>query len=331
MPHIDKSFQNDTIFVMKRTTYKSIAEELGVNVKTVYRVMNHDASVKDATRRKVIEALNRHGYFFHDAGCREKIIFDVGGSSYLEYQAMALLQRLPTEEMDISVSNHHQDLKGFLKMADSARTVVFFSAPTLEILSLVREANPDILRINVFGYSGGDIVVGPDNVAGGKLAAEYLYRAGHRKLAVYSSGSVPGQFLRCRSFLMEAELNMQGVSVEKFICEKPTDLLLKFFERKKLPEAVFSTCSWYAYQLYSAAIMRGLKIPEDLSILGYDGPVQINGVEEDNLDYICDSPEHVLAWAEYYIRKRPLVNGRDTVSTLTGVHLEKRGSVQSFN
>lgn len=316
---------------MKRVSYKFIAEELGINVKTIYRVMNHETTVKEITRLRVIEALNRYGYFFHDAGCREKIIFDVGGNPYLEYHAMSLLKRLPTGEMDICVTNHHQALKEFLKMTDTARTVVFFSAPETQVLNAVKEANPNILRINVFGYNGGDIIIAPDNIAGGRLAAEYLYQSGHRRLAVYSSSSIPGQFLRCRSFLMEAELNMPDVSVEKFIFSEHTDQLFKFFERGKLPQAVFATCGWYAYQLYNAAIMRGVKIPEDLSIIGYDGPNQLYGEQADIIDYICDSPECVLDWAEYYIRKRPLMKNGNTVSTLTGVHLEKRGSVKNIN
>ncbi len=42
-----------------RKTYRDIAAELSLHVKTVYRVLNNEPNVLPATRQRVIAALNR--------------------------------------------------------------------------------------------------------------------------------------------------------------------------------------------------------------------------------------------------------------------------------
>ena len=49
---------------MKKITQKEIAEKLGLNVRTISRVLSHFDLVKSETRQKVVQELNTHGYFF---------------------------------------------------------------------------------------------------------------------------------------------------------------------------------------------------------------------------------------------------------------------------
>ena len=56
--------------------FKELARELHVSVMTVYRVLNNEPSVRPATRQRVVEALNRYGYYAHKIGrasCRERV------------------------------------------------------------------------------------------------------------------------------------------------------------------------------------------------------------------------------------------------------------------
>ena len=46
---------------MNRVHFHNIADEAGVSVRTLYRVMNNQGAVSSATRRKVVTALNRYG------------------------------------------------------------------------------------------------------------------------------------------------------------------------------------------------------------------------------------------------------------------------------
>ena len=58
---------------MKKITQKEIAAKLGLHVRTVSRVLNHEDTVKPETRLKVVAELNRNGYFFQ-THCRPEVV-----------------------------------------------------------------------------------------------------------------------------------------------------------------------------------------------------------------------------------------------------------------
>jgi LacI family transcriptional regulator len=117
--------------------------------------------------------------------------------------------------------------------------------------------------------------VNSDDYAGGLLAAQHLYRLGHRKVAIFEgSADVNTSAPRRDGFLSvynEAGLEVQvvpagfgwrqGMTAMNHILEQPLDMR---------PTAIFAANDLCAEGVMRAAKDAGLRIPEDLAVIGYD-------------------------------------------------------------
>ncbi len=98
-----------------KINFTEIARELGVSVMTLYRVVNQSPLVSRKTRGRVIEALNRHGYFTHKRIKQVRILFDfITGNRYLRDLGEQLIKRLPQNEYFCRSCNHRERPQEFL-------------------------------------------------------------------------------------------------------------------------------------------------------------------------------------------------------------------------
>lgn len=116
-----------------------------------------------------------------------------------------------------------------------------------------------------------------DNIQGCYLAVEYLYSLGHRKIAhIYGSQDTFAGNIRLNGFIS---------ALEKFKLEKNDNYLVdggyfsfdggykamkKLLALEDLPTAVFVSGDLMAIGAISAINEKGLRVPDDVSIVGYD-------------------------------------------------------------
>lgn len=117
--------------------------------------------------------------------------------------------------------------------------------------------------------------VGVDDYRGGELAAQYLLQNGHRNIAFYGPEAVDNGLVaqRLRGFV--SVLRDAGVLLppENFITLGVKDLGRTLSSLCSGPDPVtgiFTTADNCAYQIYSAAYRKGIRIPADLSVVGFD-------------------------------------------------------------
>src|SRR3954464_825690 len=112
--------------------------------------------------------------------------------------------------------------------------------------------------------------VGTDEEHGGRVVAEHLLELGHRRVAHLTYITRPGNILRRRDAFVKAIKKAGG---ECRIYEgEPKDfsrLARELLTEKPAPTAVFAATDLIAMKLYVAAAEAGLKIPDDVSIVGY--------------------------------------------------------------
>ncbi|MEM1208257.1 MAG: LacI family DNA-binding transcriptional regulator [Planctomycetota bacterium] len=121
--------------------------------------------------------------------------------------------------------------------------------------------------------------VGTDDIGGARLAAERLLNAGHRSLAIVTTGGFPDtMYFRREGF--EARVNESAdarcVSVSVPWSRKITgyEAAKEVLALRPRPTAVFVTMDAIASGVYRAAREAGLRIPEDLSVIGFaDNPI----------------------------------------------------------
>ncbi|KUL24320.1 LacI family DNA-binding transcriptional regulator [Streptomyces regalis] len=120
--------------------------------------------------------------------------------------------------------------------------------------------------------SGVDVVAGDDE-KGARLVAEHLIGLGHRRIAHIAGYGAVGE-LRRRSF--EATMREHGLADEAVV--EPSDMTeeggyrttVRLLSRADRPTAVFAVNDIAAVGALSAAEELGLRVPRDLSIVGYD-------------------------------------------------------------
>ena len=95
-----------------------------------------------------------------------------------------------------------------------------------------------------------------------------------------------------------------------------------------LPEAFFATCGQLGDRLHQLLTERGVRVPDEVSLLVYDGPDEAYLKSFPPVDAIEFSIPQVIDLAEYYITKRPLLLHHGPFATRVAPHLVTRGSVK---
>ena len=102
---------------MQRINFRKIADELKLSHMTLYRVINNAGGVKDSTRARVIETLNRHGYYMADQKKKQTIVFDFDESDlsyYMRDLMRQLMERISIHDFACVTTSHRTDRRRFL-------------------------------------------------------------------------------------------------------------------------------------------------------------------------------------------------------------------------
>jgi LacI family transcriptional regulator len=127
----------------------------------------------------------------------------------------------------------------------------------------------------------GDALAGPtvgevlfDNRAGVGMVLDHLHALGHRRIAVLtpSRPSTPDRPAERVVTELCDELGLDATVINSpHSIEAATGVATDLLARDPLPTAVFCLSDSIACGVYAAAATRGLEIPRDLSVAGYDG------------------------------------------------------------
>jgi LacI family transcriptional regulator len=116
--------------------------------------------------------------------------------------------------------------------------------------------------------------VGSDEAAGGRMVAEYLYSLGHRRIG-HLAGPAVSTWAVARRNAFEKSLAKMG-DVQCVTLEAPSgDVALGIHQARRLlslqdrPTAIFAASDLYAKVIYKAAAELKLRIPEDVSVVGF--------------------------------------------------------------
>jgi DNA-binding LacI/PurR family transcriptional regulator len=169
-----------------------------------------------------------------------------------------------------------------------------------------------------------------DVEAGGAAAAEHLLRLGHRRLGRLVSAVVTSTFRR-RQDAWARVLGDAGIDTEQIPCAQSAmnvdDAIRaagELLETRPLPTAVFCDDDVLAAGLYVAARGRGLRVPDDVSVVGFDD-LDIARVLDPPLTTVAADPEALGAAALDRLLAR-LAGKRGLKETVVPVRLVVRGS-----
>jgi LacI family transcriptional regulator len=160
---------------------------------------------------------------------------------------------------------------------DTDGVILVTSQLTVEQLVQLRGAGIPLVVIDPANTPPADLPsVGATNWAGGLAATEHLLELGHRRIATISG---PGEYLcsRARVDGYRSALDRAGIRFDPGLVREGNfhheggfargDELLSLPDR---PTAIFAGSDQQAFGVYEAARQRGLRVPQDLSIVGFD-------------------------------------------------------------
>lgn len=278
----------------QRTTLKQIADEAGVSVSTVSLVLNNRPGVGAETRSEIRELLRRVGY---ERGGRGRpaaarsgvlafVVYDAADIEASHNPFFAEIQKgIETEarsegyELRVVYAHEREDfsaLVGKLKALRTLGVILDASVMPQHNLRYFQDAQiPLVVLDNEHPEIPVDSVV-IDNVAGAHAAVQHLIDLGHRKIGVCST-SIPTHNFRERENAALELVSSAGLSPpEPMLRVRPTlagsyaDCVEALRHFRSLPSAFFVTNDIMASGLVRALRERGVRLPAEVSICGFD-------------------------------------------------------------
>lgn len=281
----------------KRISYRQIAVEAGVSYKTLYRVLNREPCVAEATRKKIIRIMKRHGCMDArlPAGCG--IVIYVDDNNYMKTYARLLVRKLQDFPVGVRLFHAAGSRTAFLRAVGTASRLVYFEFMPEPLLKACRDANPDLKVLCISGDQG-DVNIGCDYFRQGEMAAEYLQRFGVRSL-----GIVCGNVQKSAPLYWGLCERVKGCLykwVHEYGHDEPEQIgdLDAYFARERTFPAVFLATNTYLSNVFiGKAAARGLKLPEDYGLLTFGRPEDTHATQYPAVDCIYHEPEELLELA----------------------------------
>lgn len=269
-------------------TITDVAKEAGVSVSTVSHVVNNTRFVKPETRARVMEAIQLLDYTpsISAQSLKKNVTHTIGmivtssTNPYFAEIVSHIESALYEAGFNLILCNSGQD---FVKQRNYIRTLkgkridgllVLESVVSDAFLKLVESCNFPVVLLDMEGQRLASVT--DDSEAGGYLATSYLIARGHREIGCISGPSDHHQsaqrYLGFKRALDEAgiELNPAWVLPGNLEADGGERAIEALCRQERRPTALFAFNDLSALGAMSEAARQGLRVPQDLSIIGYD-------------------------------------------------------------
>ncbi len=273
-------------------TLKDISLKTGVSTSAISRILNYDPNlqVPEETKIKVFETAKNLGYIKRKI--KRKNIYENYKVAIVHwytmdkelYDSFYLSLRVGAEnyltKLNIQVIRVYQDDKNYLNKINDVDGIIGVGKFSKKEIAQFRKITDKIvfLDMNLSKIYVSSVNMDVENAL--KDAIEYLVGLNHKKIGFiggieYTSDNeiYPDQRLKffkkyCDLYDVDFE---NWILEDKFTIESGFSLMEKIIKKgNNLPSAIFCANDLIAQGAISAAIKNNLKIPEDLSIIGFN-------------------------------------------------------------
>jgi LacI family transcriptional regulator len=269
-------------------TITDVAKAAGVSVGTVSHYLNGSARVAEETGKRIQQAIDELGYQvdLRGRGLRAKHTRTVGLllpnitnpfyaeiARHIEHSlSLAGYQVLLCDSFD-STSREDDYISNLMSRRVDG-ILLIYSQERDSLQELSRRSKLPI----VFVDRGvpGEASVHSDNRLGGRLAARHLLELGHQRIALLA-GEPHVRNVRERVAGFREELEAGGVPLDASLVLEGEQALSfghrvdeLLGEERQAPTAIFATNDIVAVGAWRRLIELGYRVPEDVSLVGYD-------------------------------------------------------------
>jgi len=277
-----------------RVRLEDVARKAGVSPKTVSRVLNDEANVTDATRERVRAAMEAMDYRPNPsarslAGNRSFVIAmlydnnDNPASTYLAEIQDGVLEACDAQRYSMMLRPLRMRDSDFIRRVDALISDhhpdgVVLTPPITDyapLLKRLRELNVPYASVSPV-RRGKTLGVTMDEQRAARAMVEHLIGLGHRRIAhvigIANHGASRWRLAGYREAMEAAGLREDPALVVQgaFTFASGVEAARQLFYLRKRPTAVFAANDDMATGVMWAAGEYGLKVPNDVSVCGFD-------------------------------------------------------------
>jgi LacI family transcriptional regulator, galactose operon repressor len=272
----------------RKATVYTVAEHAGVSIATVSRTLAGSRKVSPATRQRVMRAI-------------EDLNFEPNPSArrlaYMKSETIALVfpdisgpfysTVIRGVEQEAGRHNHNVLIYGTHGKEGSGRYLRTLTSKVDGLIIMARSVDEDSLwslerhgvPFVLLGQSNGQIqcsMITVDNEAGAYRAATHLLGHGHQRIGIITgpedSPDNKGRLQGYRKALLEAGTSLQPNMIVpgNFRYREGRIAIQQLLNATSPPTAVLAANDEMAIGALDAALERGLRVPEDLAVIGFD-------------------------------------------------------------
>lgn len=275
----------------KKVTMSDIAAAAGVSQSTVSLVLNGSTSVKiaDVTKQKVLETAESLGYrnkkVAHALGRPKKVALVINGLSsydpFIDAINAAREEAWANDYILVTFNYSHDEVLASkieveINSGDYAG-LVYASSMTRDLeQQRVNTTLPTVL-LNCTNESLSDTPsILPADMIGAYKAVSHLTQQGYRRIAMLTGENwmlaSKQRSEGYRQALVDADIipNSDYLAEANWSLKEAHQQTLALFKLAQPPEAIFCGSDYMAMGCYQALAELGLKIPQDVAVVGYD-------------------------------------------------------------
>ena len=278
--------------IQKNARIQDVAKKAGVSTATVSRALSHPELLTEATRESVFAAIRSTGYRVNKtarslrtqkAGAVLVLVPNLGNPFFSQILS-GISETFGEQDCSVLIADSKDHAAKGKPIVD-----YFLDSPVDGLICLdgaLPKSEFDRLKdSNVGGpaifacewVKGVNLPsVRSDNVQGARLAVQHLHALGHRKIA-HVTGPQDNVLTHARREGMLSERARLALPARDewiirgdFSLESGQVAAEKILRMQEKPTAVFCASDQVAFGLMSTLIRNGIRVPEDMSVVGFD-------------------------------------------------------------
>jgi LacI family transcriptional regulator len=274
------------------TTIHDVARRAGVSPMTVSRVVNGERNVREATRAAVLAAVKELRYAPNPAArslagaqsLRIGLLYANPSAAYLSEFLLGALDESSRKSAQLllekcEVSSPSAERAAVRRLIDGSVAGVILPPPVCEshvILAELKKAAIPTVAVATGRFRSDASCVRIDDFKAAYEMTRYLLSLGHRRIGFikgHPNQTASGErWLGFETALREAECKPQPPLIEQgfFSYRSGLEAAEKLLASEPRPTAIFASNDDMAAATVSVAHRRGLDVPRDLSVVGFD-------------------------------------------------------------
>ena len=272
---------------MSRPTILDVAARAGVSKSLVSLVMRGAASVKEDKRRRVLDVAAELGYrpnaVARSLVRRRTNLFGLLLSDLHNPFFAEMIDGVQAEAAEhgyrtiISTGNRnvHSEAQALETLLELRTDGLILASPVLD-MEVIERASRELPTVMVARRANADTVdsVANDDLAGARLVVEHLAALGHQRIVHIDGGGGAGSLDRRRGY--ERAMRKLGLGAHirvvpgTYTEEGGRQGVVAVLEEGQGTTAIFAANDLSAIGALSALAERGVRVPDDMSVAGYD-------------------------------------------------------------